>query len=407
MRLCIVTSAAANAEPRGPHHAAAAQALFPDADVVFLDLQPSGAEIADPPILSQSPQIRRVRRRYPVRSAGGAAMLDLAWRRVKVRMARLWFSLTGQITEAMFGAPVIGMTRALTALKADFYYAHNIDTLLPAARAAAANGAKLAFDSMEYHADMGDSQAPEEARAVPRLQARWLPRCVLVTAASEVLSEVLAREYGIAPPLALYNTPAIEADLPAPPAEGLALYWRNSVVGFGQRGLDDILVALSQLPGDVTLSVQGRPSFDGGKALEARIAELGLQGRVTILPPYRPAEAVRLAAVHHVGLCLERRGPANHTYTVSNKLFDYMMGGLAVVVADLPGLRLVVERSQAGLLFEPGSPDDLAAKIATLYRDPRLRRQLAARARDFALTQGNAGVDMERLKTALGQALRA
>ncbi len=405
MRICVLTSIAANAEPRGPHHAAAAKDAFPEAEVIFLDLQPQGAVIADPPVLANEPGVRRITLRFPVRSAGPLSMAALAWRRLRVRVARQWFKLTGQITEAMFGAPVIGLTAALKALKADVYYAHNIDTLLPAARAAVAAGGKLAFDSMEYHADMGDSQTPEEARAVPILQARWLPHCVLVTAASEVLSDVLAKEYRIAPPVALYNTPAIEADLPAPPTDGLSLYWRNSVVGFGQRGLDDVLVAMTELPEDVTLSVQGRPAFDGGKALAERVAQLGLGDRVKVLPPYKPADAVKLAAAHHVGLCLERRGPANHTYTVSNKLFDYMMGGLAVVVADLPGLRVIVDRSQGGLLFEPGSPQDLTAKIAALRNDPDLRATLAANARAFALAQGNAGVDMDRFRTALKDAL--
>jgi hypothetical protein len=405
VRICVLTSIAANAEPRGPHHAAAAKEAFPEAEVIFLDLQPQGAAVADPPVLADAPGVRRITLRFPVRSAGIVSMAALVWRRLRVRLSRAWFRLTGQITEAMFGAPVIGLTAALKALKADFYYAHNIDTLLPAARAAIASSGRLAFDSMEYHADMGDSQMPEEARAVPILQARWLPRCVLVTAASEVLAQVLAQEYEIPLPVALYNTPAVEAVLPAPPGESLSLYWRNSVVGFGQRGLDDVLVAMVDLPDDVTLSVQGRPAFDGGKALAERVAQLGLNGRVRVLPPYRPAEAVKLAALHHVGLCLERRGPANHTYTVSNKLFDYMMGGLAVVVADLPGLRVVVERAEGGLLFEPGSPKDLAAKIASLRDDPGLRARLAANARAFALAQGNAGVDMDRFKTALKDAL--
>ena len=60
------------------------------------------------------------------------------------------------------------------------------------------------------------------------------------------------------------------------------------------------------------------------------------------------------AAPHTIGLCLERKGPANHEYTVSNKMFDYMMGGLAVVSADLKGLHSVIKRSGGGVLFEPG-----------------------------------------------------
>ena len=131
--------------------------------------------------------------------------------------------------------------------------------------------------------------------------------------------------------------------------------------------------------------------------MRGRITQLGLRERVTILPRHEPDQAVKAASAYSVGLCLERRGVRNHDLTVSNKLFDYHMAGLAIIASDLPGLRSVVERSRGGLLFDPGSADDLAAKIRTLYSNRALLMEFAANARAFALREGNRETEMRKL----------
>ena len=123
--------------------------------------------------------------------------------------------------------------------------------------------------------------------------------------------------------------------------------------------------------------------------MRARAASLGLGERVTVLPPHAPSAAVQSAAAFEVGLCLERRGPRNHELTVSNKLFDYHMGGLAILSSDLPALRAVIERSRGGLLFEPGDPASLALAIERLRASPALLHELQTNARRFALAEAN------------------
>jgi len=284
--------------------------------------------------------------------------------------------------------------------------AHNIETLLPAARVARRLGARLMFDSMEFHSDMGDGQTAVERALVRAVEHEWLPQAALVLASSDQVAEALAAEYGIRRPLALYNMPPRLAELPRRAEERFALYWRNAVVGLGQRGLEDALLALTRLPAEVRLHVQGRLPEDGGRALRARIGELGVGERVVVHPPYAPEAAVQEAARHTVGLCLERRGVRNHDLTVSNKLFDYHMAGLSVVVSDLPGLRGVVERSGGGVWFEPGSVDELTAKLRLLYEDRALQARLAEQARAFALREGNREREMEKFGAAFQAAVR-
>ena len=191
--------------------------------------------------------------------------------------------------------------------------------------------------------------------------------------------------HAIRRPVPLYNTPVTERELPPKNCNEFSLYWRNYQIGFGQRGLEDALVALSMLPSDVKLCLQGKLPFDGGAELRMRIAKLGLENRVVLKPPFRPDQAVWQAAPHTIGLCLERKGPANHEYTVSNKMFDYMMGGLAVVSADLKGLHSVIKRSGGGVLFEPGNPRSLAAVIfwnyITIENEPEFSAKTRANSR--------------------------
>ena len=111
--------------------------------------------------------------------------------------------------------------------------------------------------------------------------------------------------------------------------------------------------------------------------------------RVTIHPPYRPEDAVIEASRFHVGLCLERAGIRNHELTVSNKIFDYHMAGLAVIASDLPALRDIVQSSGGGLLYHPGDIKSLTEQILMLYRDQSKLQQLSSNARRFALSEGN------------------
>lgn len=403
-RICVVTFHG-EVEPRGPRHALAARLAFPDAKVEFIHHRPAPRQPAhtDVPMLRGS-GVGITALQFPTRSANPAALLA---RKARARIARGAYRIFGIVDEAIYGVRCQGLTRALLASPADVYFAHNIEALLPAASAARKHRAALMFDCMEYYSDMGpDGHPPQVSSATRTLEARWLPQCRLVVASSDAMADALARDYGIKRPLPSYNAAPAQAILPAKLGGGLNLYWRNFMLGLGHRGLDDALQALQRLPGHIRLFVQGRLPEDGGQALQQRIRHLGLGDRVTILPPYPPENAVASAAPYDVGLCLEHRGNRNHDLTVSNKMFDYLMGGLAVVSSDLAGLAHVIERSHGGLTFEPGNVDALVAVIDRLDRDRQRLGHFQECARRFAMDEGNREREIERVARAMREALR-
>ena len=399
LRVCVCTSYEGAQEPRAPRHAAAL-ADMDGVEVIFVDCAPmrSGQNVVK--VLQEKSNLEWRTHFFPTRTV---APFRLSISKIRQCIDRLWFRMTGYVSAGAISLRAYGLKRVLRDTAADAYLAHNIETLLPAASVAKARGALLMFDSMEFHSDMGDSQTAVERKMVRAAEKQHLCQCALVLTSSARLADALAKEYGIPRPLALDNAPAIERDLPPKHGNSFQLYWRNSVVGLGQRGLDDALVALTKVPDDVMLHLQGRTPVDGGAELRARIAELDLTRRVIFHEPYVPHNAVKEASQHTVGLCLERKGCRNHDLTISNKIFDYHMAGLAVIASDLPSLRDTLERSRGGLLFEPGSADDLAKKICLLYVDRALLEQCARHAREFALREGNQEHEMQKFVSAFSE----
>jgi glycosyltransferase involved in cell wall biosynthesis len=378
-------------------------ALDPKIEVTFVECVPEGGPLDSYDPFTGSANVRRETYRFAHRGAGrmqlvGEKLLRLGY--------RILFRLSGYLHPGALSTRFLRFGRFLNRIEADVYVAHNVETLLPVFEAAQKRGGLAMFDSMEFHSDMGDSQNELDREIITKIERRCLPQCALVLASSDEMADALSATYGIRPPLALYNVPPIDPHHHRCDHQGLSLYWRNAVLGFGQRGLQDVLAALTNLPDDIVLHLQGRLPLDGGVELRNKIDALGLAQRVFVHTPYLPPDAVRVAAEYCVGLCLEHGGIRNHELTVSNKMFDYLMGGLVVIASDLPGLRGVIERSDGGMCFEPGNAVDLAEKILELKNDLPLRLRLASNARAFALQTANREKEMARFQDAFRRAAR-
>ena len=385
--VCVVTSYEAIQEPRAPRHAVALAEVIPASRVTLIDCAPRGKAHGDPIILRES-SVGRQTIFFPHRRSGGARLL---WRRAVRSFRRGMFKLTGRLHPAAVSDRAIGLTRLLIKKNADVYVAHNIDTLLPAVLAAKQVNAVVVFDCMEFYSDMGDMQTNVEKAMIRHLESQYLKECDLVLASSDEVSAALVQAYHIRRPTAVYNVPPLTTVVTRKACSRgpFRLYWRNSVVGLGDRGLEDVLRALPLLSESVELHLQGRLGPDGGRAVRALISHLNLVNRVYFHAPHEPHEAVVAAANYSVGLCLERKVNRNHEFTVSNKIFDYLMAGLPVVASNVAGLRRVIARSGGGILYEPGSVTDLAAKIAYLHSNPTVVDAMSKRGQQFAIAEGN------------------
>jgi glycosyltransferase involved in cell wall biosynthesis len=215
---------------------------------------------------------------------------------------------------------------------------------------------------------------------------------------SEPIAAELTTRFGLRrPALAILNAPP-RAD--APPSGRAderplrAIY--QGAMGPG-RALDDLLDAAETAEDVViTLRVVGA---DAG-ALREAIRARGIQDRVEIAEPVQPDRLLAGLAGYDVGLIINRPVTRNDELVFPNKLFEYMMAGLAVVAPRLEALGPFIEGEGIGATYEPARPDLLGEALADLARDRNRVDAARRRARELALGELNAETQGERLAAA-------
>ncbi len=199
---------------------------------------------------------------------------------------------------------------------------------------------------------------------------RWaLPRFDHVLTVVEESSDRV-RELGVDPDRisVVSNTPSLDRLQPLRPrTEGDTL--RVVYLGLMEhhRGVSDVLEAVARLVSD-GVKVRCDIIGDGRDLDEFRRRALALNlGEPSLMFHGRLAhpDAIRIVNDAHIGLVPHRATPSWNT-TISNKLFDYMAGGLAVVTSDAVPSARVVRETGAGTIFRAGDASQLARAIRQL-----------------------------------------
>ncbi len=399
IRICVATSYGATEEPRGPRYAAELARIDPRFEITFVDCVPRGRTAR---VSTEFRNLQNVTSRtwfFPWRGGGQIRLLA---EKIRQRMTQQSFRRHGTLRTELLSTRAIGLEKMLIAERADLYFGFNIDTLLPVSDAARMAGVPFMFDCQEIHSEMAHDQSATERAVIQAVQRRCLPDCALVLAASPQAAAYIEREFGISGVLPLLNAAPTEDLPPYEPVGDFSLYWRNSTVDLGLRGLDDILRAMPMLPGGIRLYLQGRPPIKRGR-VERVISDLGIGERVTILPPYRIEDAVKTAVPYTVGLSLESPASINMNLTSTNKFFEYAMAGLAIVSTRTEGLRHLIDAAELGLVYEPGDAADLARQVMRLYEDRDLLARMRRNARDYALREGNLAFQLQGFRKAFEQ----
>lgn len=337
MKICFVTTGQPSTNPRLVKEADACTAAGWDVHVVAAHW----AEWATP---FDRELLARRRWEYTFvdwrRSADPALFWKTRVRHWAARRAAAYAPLPG-VQAAAVSRVAPELARAARAVHADLYIAHNLGALPAAATAAAAHGAPYAFDAEDFHS----GQAPggsDEARLANVVERTYLPGCAYVTAASDGIARAYQASYGIPLPTTVLNVfpradrPA--AFRPSDPGAPVRLYWFSQTIG-ADRGLEEAVEALGLL-GDARVELHVRGAWQAGFEMRLRTlaARAGLRETQLVALPPAPAEAmVRAAAAFDVGLALEPGVTVNNDIAVSNKIFTYLLAGLAVALTRTSG----------------------------------------------------------------------
>jgi glycosyltransferase involved in cell wall biosynthesis len=123
-------------------------------------------------------------------------------------------------------------------------------------------------------------------------------------------------------------------------------------------------------------------------------AQLGIAGRVEFLGPVpQREELLALCRQCDVGLSLmPKQSLDNNEQTMtgaSNKPFDYLACGLALLVSDLPDWRVLFVDGGYALAVDPADPHSIATAVRWLLEHPAESRAMGERGRQRILREWN------------------
>ncbi len=304
-------------------------------------------------------------------------------------------------------APVGPLMRTLRGVRAELYIAHYVAALPAAAGAARRHGALLGFDAEDFHSGEGTKDPGEDfrMRMVEAVEGAFLPDCAYMTAASPMIGAAYTQRYGLASTTVLNVFPLAMA--PERPrqrqGQGLKAYWFSQTIGL-DRGLQAFIQAMGHARTPITLDIRGSNRWGHGDALLALAGQVGVEGRVRLLPMAPPGEMVRLAAEYDIGLSLETDVSENRRICLTNKIFTYLLAGIPVVMSRTPAqVKLAPDLGMAARLCSLDDPAELASILDSLA-SPGARAAAAAEAWRLGRERYNWEKEQAELLTAVAAA---
>lgn len=145
------------------------------------------------------------------------------------------------------------------------------------------------------------------------------------------------------------------------------------------QGLFRILRALAALGDQCTLDLFVPPNRTWEPLLRKRLARLGLQERVRILPPLHRTRLAGVLPGYHLGIAPLLKVERNTTQGCDPiKILDYLSHGLPVIAPDLFVVRQAVQHEHNGLLYEPDQAHGFTDAVSRLHGDRALLARLRA-----------------------------
>lgn len=250
--------------------------------------------------------------------------------------------------------------------KADIYHCNDLNALPVGViiKKFFNKNARVVYDAHEYETERNGS------RKLEKPFMRWL-ESVLIRHADRFItvSDSIAREYA-----RLYNIEKPNLVLNCPPnqsvsrqnkfRESLGIRQNQTIFLYqgglsGGRGIAIILDAFLMSENDKNVVV-----FMGSGPLEAQIKEKA-KGSMTVFfyPAVAPEVLLNYTASADFGILFYENTCLNHYYCSPNKIFEYFMAGLPVIVSNLFEMKFLVEKYKVGVVAENTTPKSLLSSI--------------------------------------------
>ena len=256
--------------------------------------------------------------------------------------------------------------------RSDVVIACDTDTLLAARLAKFFRRFRLVFDAHELFLDLPEIVGPNRrfTRAVWQLVERsCMPSVDVAFTVSDGVGREYANRYGKQFTV-VRNVPLCTSAVNTSISDKDIVIYQGAInVG---RGLELLIDAMHFSP-DVELWIAGTGNLDAAIAMQAQpLMELG---RIKLLGRVAPENLREITAKASIGVSLEEDMGLSYRYCLPNKLFDYILAGIPVLVSDLPEMRKLVESYRIGVVLKERTPKALANAIKVMLVSDDMKKQ--------------------------------
>lgn len=367
-RICIITGAHLCRNPRVVKEATSLGEAGYDVSVVAPLISDALME-DDAAILTNAPFKRIVS--IDVRESRGLTGLVGRARRRLANEVNVRFSSE---LAAELGYGVRAALRKARSVDADLYIGHQ------------ETGAwvcwKLMQEGRQVGADLEDwysRDLPPEARRgrplelLDRCEGDLVRQAAHVTTTSAAMADAMADAYGKRPDV-IYNSFPFGDRVSL---DGLrkdrqdeqtpSLFWFSQTIGPG-RGLELLVDALEGMSRPVQLHLRGSPVENYDRELIRRLGERSPH-TIAFHSLVSPNELLSRIAEHDIGLALEATAPPSRDLTITNKILQYLLGGLAVVATRTSGQVEIARVAPGSVRLVDQSVDDLRSALVRMISE--------------------------------------
>lgn len=211
---------------------------------------------------------------------------------------------------------------------------------------------KIIYDSHEWQIDHKPNQSILRIKLLYFIERFFIKAANHIIVVSESIAKEYERVYSIKKPYVVLNTPNyienfyksnIFRDKFGLNSKKIFIYQGSINVG---RGIESILDVASHLDEYNFL-------FMGNGSLVSYIeSHQKYNNNIFYVPSVPHSDILNYTSSADYGICLIEDCCLSYKYCLPNKLFEYLMAGIPVIVSNLPELKKIVEKFNVGVVVE-------------------------------------------------------
>lgn len=299
--------------------------------------------------------------------------------RVEFRAAREAYQRFGIVSRATLGYGVGTQLKFAARFQADLVIVHS-EAGLWVGEQLLKKGFRVGVDFEDWFSEdlLPAQRVNRPIKELKRLEKLLAGSCAYSLTTSHALARAMSQAYDVPPPIVIYNS------FPFAEREGLdnlrldrknkdvpSLHWFSQTIGAG-RGLETLMQALEMIDARAEVHLRGNYSPPARAWLEPLIPEKWRE-RIFFHKLVPNDELLSRISEHDIGLALEVSDIPSRNLSVTNKLFQYLQGGLAIIATDTAGQKEVMNQvSAAGRVIAASDSFALAGAVKELLATPAL-----------------------------------